>query len=78
MDAPHFSVHVDEDDLAERDMAAAMSRRPATGRPDSTTGGTEAHHGARDGRQAARGRSEQDHARTATTGKARSYAFRRS
>ena len=37
-----------------------------------------AHHGTRDGKQAARERSERDHARGGNTGKGRSYAFRRS
>ena len=37
-----------------------------------------AHHGARDGRQAARARSERDHARHGGGGKVRSYTFRRS
>jgi hypothetical protein len=79
MDAPRFSVHVDQDDLAEQDLAAAL--RPAqpgaaAGRKQPT--GLDAHHGAHDERQAARGRAEKDHARGAGSGKARSYAFRRS
>ena len=81
MPAPRFSVHVDRDELAEQDLAAALSRTTvndaATGRPDAATGPA-AHHGARDERQAARGRSERDHARTGGAGKSRSYAFRRS
>jgi hypothetical protein len=78
MNPPRFSVHVDQDDLAEQDLAAALSRSPATdatgARPQQAVA---AHHGARDSKQAARGRSERDHAR-AEAGKSRSYAFRRS
>jgi hypothetical protein len=79
MNAPRFSVHVDQDGLAEQDLATAL--RPA--QPGTAPGreqpiGADAHHGAHDSRQAARGRSEKDHARTAGAGKARSYAFRRS
>ncbi|MFI5891303.1 hypothetical protein ACIA5D_14465 [Actinoplanes sp. NPDC051513] len=73
-----FSVHVDRDDLATQDIAAALGRPAANGdtadRPGASGTG---HHGAHDSRQAARGRSERDHARLGA-GKSRSYAFRRS
>jgi len=76
-----FSVHVDPDDLAKQDLAAALNRQPddtpASDRPGQAAALDAAHHGARDGRQAARGRSERDHARSGG-GKSRSYAFRRS
>jgi hypothetical protein len=72
-----FSVHVDQDDLVKQDLAAALGR-PAAKTSDGPAAAPDAvHHGARDGRQAARGRSERDHARTGG-GKSRSYAFRRS
>jgi hypothetical protein len=77
MTAP-FSVHVDRDDLAKQDFAAALARPATTGEPDGRSGAAEiGHHGARDSRQAALGRSERDHARVGP-GKSRSYAFRRS
>jgi hypothetical protein len=74
-----FSVHVDPDELASQNFAAALPRpgRAAGGRaePNADT----AHHGARDDREAARRRSGQDHAgRAAGAGGGRSYAFRRS
>lgn len=81
MPAPPFTVHVDPDELARRDLAAAVSL-PAAG-----AGGTQAvpgadaaaaHHGARDARLAARQRSERDRAGRASGGSGRSYAFRRS
>ena len=73
-----FSVHVDRDDLAKQDFAAALARPATAGEPDGRPGAFETgHHGARDSRQAARGRSERGHARVGS-GKSRSYAFRRS
>ena len=81
MNAPRFSVHVDQDDLAEQDLAAGLSVKPVTGGPSDrppAAGLDAAHHGAHDGRQAARDRSERAHARSGVAGKGRSYAFRRS
>jgi hypothetical protein len=81
MPARPFSVHVDPDDLARRDLSAAVSLPGAvTGVPDqqSSIDDTAARHGARDGRLAARQRSERDRAGRATGGSNRSYAFRRS
>ena len=73
-----FSVHIDRDDLAKQDIAAALARPAKGGETDGRPGPTGAgHHGARDTRQAARGRAERDHARVGA-GKSRSYAFRRS
>ncbi|GIF26922.1 hypothetical protein BJ973_003563 [Actinoplanes tereljensis] len=72
-----FSVHVDQDDLAKQDLAAALGRPSAKNSADAAAAPDAVHHGARDGRQAARGRSERDHARSGG-GKSRSYAFRRS
>jgi hypothetical protein len=73
-----FSVHVDPKELAVRDLAAGLAR-PQTGAAASERrGGLDGgRHGGRDGRQAARGQSERDHARVGG-GKSRSYAFRRS
>lgn len=76
MPAQPFTVHIDPDDLAQRDLAAALSRpRPSGAQPERPA--TTAHHGARDTRQAARQRSGRDHAGRGT-GTGRSYAFRRS
>ena len=76
-----FSVHVDPDDLARRDLTAAVSMAAAvTGTTDQhpAAGDTAVRHGARDARLAARQRSDRDHAGRAGGGSARSYAFRRS
>jgi hypothetical protein len=75
-----FSVHVDADELASSDLAAALSRHPKPAdRQAATSSADAAHHGARDGREAARRRSGQDHAgRAAAASTGRSYAFRRS
>ena len=80
MPAEPFSVHLNLDDLVQRDLAEAL--RPATG-PDGPEDGpgrpAATHHGARDSRQAARERSGRDHAgRAGKAGGGRSYAFRRS
>ena len=78
MPAQRFSVSVDPDALAQHDLAAALSR-PAAGKPTPPAPADAQHHGARDSRQAARQRSERDHAgRAAGVGSGRSYAFRRS
>jgi hypothetical protein len=76
-----FSVHVDPDELARRDLTAAVSMAAAG--TDATNqqpaaGDTAARHGTRDARLAARQRSERARAGRATGGSARSYAFRRS
>jgi hypothetical protein len=82
MNAPRFSVHVDQDDLAKQNLVAGLARPSGTGAagplPGKAAGPGAAHHGARDGRQTARDRSERDHSRAGRTGKGRSYAFRRS
>jgi hypothetical protein len=73
-----FSVHIDPDDLARQQLAAGLSSATVSlpGQPDVKA---PAHHGASDGRQAARERSERDHAgRAAGAAGGRSYAFRRS
>jgi hypothetical protein len=75
------SVRVDRDDFAKQDLAAGLSLTaadPAGGMAGHAAGVEAAHHGARDGKQAARGRSERDHSRAGGGGKSRSYAFRRS
>ncbi|MET0425133.1 MAG: hypothetical protein ABW046_14705 [Actinoplanes sp.] len=82
MPAPDFTVHVDRDELAQRDLAAGLARTvtaaATTGRPEATALDA-AHHGARDGRQAARRRSERDRAdRASSSAGSRSYVFRRS
>ena len=76
MPAHDFSVHVDPDELARLSVTPAASGR-AAGR--SGTPADAAHHGAEDGRTAARRSSERDHAgRAADVNRGRSYAFRRS
>jgi hypothetical protein len=73
-----FSVHIDPEDLARQQLTAdvASSAVTVSGRPDAKA---PAHHGASDSRQAARQRSERDHAgRAAGAAGGRSYAFRRS
>jgi hypothetical protein len=83
MPDPQFTVHVDPDDLARRDLAAAVSvpvlpAGDGEGRPDSA-GLTEDHHGARDARIAAKQQSERERSgRAAGASGGRSYAFRRS
>jgi hypothetical protein len=81
MPAQPFSVHLDPDDLARQEVAAAVSLPTVTGAGTDTdrSGGTIARHGARDGRLAARQRSERERSsRASGTGSGRSYAFRRS
>jgi ribosomal protein L12E/L44/L45/RPP1/RPP2 len=83
MPAHDFTVHVDADELVQRDLAAVLARAvtsagAAAARPEATALDA-AHHGARDGRQAARRRSERDHAdRASSSAGNRSYVFRRS
>ena len=74
---PDFSVHVDPDDLARQDLAAAVSLPPAGGGSSQPPSAVTAHHGAQDARLAARQRSERAYAGR-KSGSARSYAFRRS
>ena len=71
---PAFSVHIDPDDLARRDIAAAVTL-PSTLTPHPEP---VAHHGAQDARLAARQRSDRDRAGRQGGGAGRSYAFRRS
>lgn len=76
-----FSVHVDPDDLARRQLRTALSRpSTAAGAPGRQPAADDAaaHHGARDARLAARRRSDRDHAGRGAGGSTRSYAFRRS
>jgi hypothetical protein len=79
MPAKPFSVHLNHDDLARSDIAAAL-QRPASGSSGDTGAPAEiAHHGAQDSRQAARERSGRDRSgRAAGAAGGRSYAFRRS
>ena len=57
--------------------AQPAKAQPAKAQPAKPTGLEDGHHLARDGRQAARARSERDHARHGGGSKARSYTFRR-
>ncbi len=78
MPGRRFTVQLNPDDLAVRDLAAALSR-PAGDDDDHQAAPAAKHHGARDSRQASRQRSERDHAgRAAGASGGRSYAFRRS
>lgn len=80
MPAKPFSVHLNVDEIARRDLAAALRRTAVPGETGDQAGDSPApHHGARDSRQAARERSGRDHAgRAGRAGGGRSYAFRRS
>ena len=82
MPAPKFTVHVDPDELARRNLAGSVPR-PVSDSPEAGSAGAGSaatdKHGTRDERLAARQRSERDHAgRASGTGSSRSYAFRRS
>jgi hypothetical protein len=78
MPAERFTVHVDQDEMTKLGLAAGLSKPATTGHTSSSSAAS-THHGARDERQAARQRSERDHAgRASSTGTGRSYAFRRS
>ncbi|HEY7272747.1 MAG TPA: hypothetical protein VH502_08435 [Actinoplanes sp.] len=74
-----FSVHVDPDALADQDLTA-VPVPPVDGKGGDRAGrATDEHHGARDGRQAARQQSGRARSgRASGAGGARSYAFRRS
>ena len=80
MPAKPFSVHLNLDDIARRDIAAALQRPAGDGAADQQVStGDATHHGARDARQAARERSGRARSgRAAGTSGGRSYAFRRS
>jgi hypothetical protein len=81
MPAQPFTVHVDPDDLARQDLAAAVPLPTAGDTGTDSTGRAAAaeHHGARDASLAARQRSERERSSRATrSGPGRSYAFRRS
>jgi hypothetical protein len=77
MPAQDFSVRIDPEQL---DLTAFRAPRPDSGSAHPAPAGVEAtHHGARDGRQAARQRSGKDRSgRAAGAVSGRSYAFRRS
>ena len=77
---PHqFTVHVDPDDLARQDLAATVgNHQSGTGDKQPAVSAATEKHGTRDGRLAARQRSEQARSGRATGGSGRSYAFRRS
>lgn len=80
MPGQRFTVQLNPDDLAVSDFAAALSHPAGDGEPADrrSVPGAE-HHGARDGREAARQRSGRDRAgRAAGAATGRSYAFRRS
>jgi hypothetical protein len=73
-----FSVHIDQEELAMRDLAAGLSGASAeTTAPDRRKAIETGRRSGRDSRQAARGQSGRDHTRMGG-GKSRSYAFRRS
>jgi hypothetical protein len=83
MPAQPFKVHVDPDDLARQDLAAAVPLPAVTGsgsaENEKPEAGATEKHGTRDERLAARQRSERDRSgRASGTGSGRSYAFRRS
>jgi hypothetical protein len=77
MPAQPFTVHVDPDDLARQDLAAAVHLPSVS---DTAHNGAPAaeHHGARDASLAARQRSERERSSRAPRSGGRSYAFRRS
>jgi len=80
MPAQPFTVHVDPDDLARQDLAAAVHLPTVSDTGTGQSGSAAAeHHGARDASLAARQRSEQERSsRAPRAGSGRSYAFRRS
>ena len=65
MPAQPFTVHVDPDDLARNDLAAAVHLPTVAGADGTGQGGSAAaeHHGARDASLAARQRSADEFAR---------------
>ena len=72
-----FTVHLDQDDLAKLDLAAALKDTPfADAQPDDSQRSAESkHHGIRDGRDAAPSHAKRTRPTRASD---RSYAFRRS
>ena len=83
MPAQQFTVHVDPDVLARQDLSVAVPV-PTSGTEDGdraarVAGTADEHHGAHDGRQAARQQSGRARSgRASGTGGGRAYAFRRS
>ncbi|MEV0897413.1 hypothetical protein [Actinoplanes sp. NPDC049802] len=79
MPAKPFSVHLNLDEIAQRDIAAALRPATSTDGADESADQVAAHHGARDARQAARDRSGRARSgRASQSSGGRSYAFRRS
>ncbi|WP_328476951.1 hypothetical protein OHA21_23270 [Actinoplanes sp. NBC_00393] len=77
MPAKPFTVHLNLDEIARNDIAAALQRPGASEEHQPAVAA--AHHGARDDRQAARERSGRARSgRAAGASGGRSYAFRRS
>lgn len=77
MPAHSFTIHVDPDELARVDLAAALAPARGDG-DDSHQRAAAVHHGAGDPRQAARERSGRSRAGRGAQGGGRTYAFRRS
>ncbi|MFI1988640.1 hypothetical protein [Actinoplanes sp. NPDC020271] len=81
---PEFSIHPNLDDLARRNIAAALARPSSTDAGPAQPGATDTgHHGAhqdaRDTRQDARRSSGRTRSgRAAAAQSSRTYAFRRS
>ncbi|MEU4164202.1 hypothetical protein [Actinoplanes sp. NPDC026670] len=73
-------MHLDLDEIAQQDIAAALRPGTGSGAGEDQQGGPAAtHHGAGDARQAARDRSGRDRAgRAGNASGGRSYVFRRS
>ncbi len=81
MPGQRFTVQLNPDDLAVSDFAAALFRPggESADRGERKDAPGAEHHGARDGKEAARQRSGRDRAgRAAGAATGRSYAFRRS
>lgn len=79
MPAEPFSLHLNLDELAQRELASALRPARKPGQADQQEDSAATHHGARDARQAARERSGRDHAgRAGRAGTGRACAFRRS
>lgn len=80
MPAQPFSVHVDPDVLARQELDAAVPMPTTAGKDaDRAARTADEHHGARDGRQAARQQSGRARSgRASGAGGGRAYAFRRS
>ncbi|HWS39005.1 MAG TPA: hypothetical protein VN408_40470 [Actinoplanes sp.] len=76
MPAEEFSVHLDLNEIAARDIAESLRPQSLPRSDKDHSSGTSTHHGAGDERQAARERSGRARANRSSGG--RSYAFRRS